>query len=148
MDKKEPSQYLIVSLADKQYAINLIHAVEIIDPRKAHIAGAAINHLPKSFEYESNQIPVVDLWRYLQNEEREVSDERIMVVTECTGGRAAFLVDSADEILRIDSNSSEGAIESSESAADELIEARLTLDDRNIPVVNLPGIYKLSGVIK
>ncbi len=148
MDKKEANQFLIVSLADKQYAINLIHAVEIIDPRKSHLAGAAINKLPKAFEYENNQIPVIDLGQYMQTEAREMAPDRILVVTECTGGRAAFVVDSADEILRIDSGSAEGTVVPSESAGDELIEARLNTDDRNIPVVNLPGIYKLSGVIK
>jgi len=147
MDKKEVSQFLVVRLADEQYAINLEHTIEIIPPRKMSPVSDTIQPLPKHFEYEDGLIPIIDLWRPLKNRERASLTDTILVITEWGGEKAALLVDSADEILRIDGKDSAEIRFVSDGTKNDLIEARLNTDDRNLPVINISGIYRLSGVI-
>lgn len=147
MGIKDKSQFLVIRLADKLYAINLEHAVEIINPRKAGCIPETPAGFPKEIEYEKGRIPIIDLWRHLQNKEHAALTDTIMVITECAGEKAALVVDSADEILRIDNDELKNIAQAAGDSADGLIEARLDADDRNIPVINLSGIYKLSGVI-
>lgn len=147
MGKKDTSQFLIIRLSDRQYAINLDYAVEIINPRKAGAASNSMQTLPRDFEYDNVRIPIIDLWRHLQNREHASLADTIMVVTECGGEKAALVVDSADEILRLDQSEYTEIKRATSESTKDLIESHLNTDDRNIPVINLSGIYKLSGVI-
>ncbi len=147
MDKKDLCQFLVIRLADEQYAISLSHAVEIINPRGTQSVSDSVQALPKDFEYESKRIPIIDLWRHLHNREHTSLTDTMIVITEVGGERAALVVDSAEEILRIDRPGTAEIKAIDTGPENDLITGRLNADDRNIPVVNLSGLYKLSGVI-
>lgn len=140
MTSPHVEQFLLLSLADKKFALQINCALEIIDPMQSKIAAFDSSEIPDRIIWEKSEIPVIDTRRVINNDDNETLRNGIAVVTEIANEKAALIVDSADQILRVEP----GAIKNIGTQS-EFFESQIETEDQNIPILNLDKVYKLSG---
>jgi purine-binding chemotaxis protein CheW len=128
---KAPSQLVVFSLAENEYALPITRVQEIIQYQSPSPVAAESDWVRGVINLRSKVIPVCDLGLRLGLSAEETT-AGIIVVVETETGTAGVIVDQVDEVLTIGADQ----LEPSPAAAAAFIDGIAKIDDRLVMLLD------------
>ncbi len=95
-------QALVFKVADQQFGVNVAKLDELIMPPKTRTWPGQHPAILGAFHLRTENMALVDLGFYIRPEFGPTSNGSTVIVTSFNNSKIAFLVDSVDQILRVD----------------------------------------------
>ncbi|MGB0867245.1 MAG: chemotaxis protein CheV [Granulosicoccaceae bacterium] len=95
-------QALVFNVADQQFGVNVAKLDELIMPPKTRTWPGQHDAILGAFHLRTENMALVDLGYYIKPELGRTEDGNTVIVTSFNNSKIAFLVNSVDQILRVD----------------------------------------------
>lgn len=95
-------QALVFQVADQQFGVNVAKLDELIMPPKTRTWPGQHDAILGAFHLRTENMALVDLGYYIRPELGRTTEGSTVIVTSFNNSKIAFLVNSVDQILRVD----------------------------------------------
>lgn len=95
-------QALVFNVADQQFGVNVAKLDELIMPPKTRTWPGQHDAILGAFHLRTENMALVDLGYYIKPESGRTTNGNTVIVTSFNNSKIAFLVNSVDQILRVD----------------------------------------------
>ncbi len=133
-------QYVIFTLEQEQYGVDIMHVKEISEFKKC----SKIPHTPGFIEgiinYRGAVTPIINLRKKFELSEGEVDSQTRIIIINLNDKQVGFLVDEASQVLTIDQEMVDPAPKIVTDIQEEFIEGIAKLEDRMVILLDLENV--------
>ncbi len=142
------AQYVTFSIGEEYYGVNATKVHEIIGMTK-------ITHVPNSMAYmkgiinlRGSVVPVVDMRVKFTMEEKEYSDQTIIIIVEIKGRLFGMIVDSVSDVIGIAENSIQDTPHFSTKIESDFISGISNKNDQLIIMLDVDRILTSEEILE
>ncbi|MGA1847319.1 chemotaxis protein CheW [Deferribacter abyssi] len=135
------NQFVIFTLLDEKFAIDIMKVDEIIRMMEITPIPKANYFIEGIINLRGKVIPVIDLKKKLGLEETEYTKTTRIIVVNIRNKKIGVIVDSVDEVVRIDDNKIEDAPAVSSGIDDNFVTGVAKTDKGLIIIIDIEKVF-------
>jgi len=137
-------QYLCFKIRGHWLGIDIGNVVEILKPESQRLS--SLTSETGTFEFEGRTLTAIHMGDVLLGEQIKYDTSNRVLISKLGDIRAGLIVDSAEEIVRVDEDVI-GSIESTIAPLrKEYLDGCLNLEDRKVYLISTDKLHQLVGV--
>jgi len=143
----QKSQYLCVRIKGRWLGLEIDKVLEIVNPVEKDNVFFKNDDERQTINYQETVIPVVHIADILTGEQVKYDQSYRIVVCELDGDRMGLVVDSADEIVRLNNSDMKKPSGQDSNFSNDILKGSYSLEDRLIHILEMEQITKLVKTI-